>query len=607
MYQNRTVCLDTYYVGASDRRLALFENIYPLTDGASYNSYVILDEKTCLLDTVDSSVFDIYLEKVKDVLNGRKLDYLVIHHMEPDHSAGILKIVNEFKDVTLVVNEKIKVMLENYFGKSFKNMMVVNEMDTLNLGKHTLTFVFAPMVHWPEVMVSYDSYTKTLFSADAFGTFGALSGNLFADEVDFAHSYLDEARRYYTNIVGKYGPQVQAILTKASTLEINTICPLHGPIWRKDLNYLINLYDKWSLYEPEVKGVLIVYGSIYGHTEKAANLLADALSLEGVKNIKIYDASKTDASYLVSETFKYSHLAILSSTYNMGIFTPIRNYLEDLKEHAMQNRKVAVIENGSWAPNSGYLIKKELSQMKNMTLIEPLVTIKSNPNKDNFEEIKVLAINIAKDFPKETLDSNPLFKINYGLYVLTTKDNKNNRYNGLIINTLSQVSENPTHIMVSINKRNHSATLINETKEFNVSILDKHVTYTIFKRFGYQSGRDTDKFEGFSDYELSKNNLPYLNKYSTAYLSLKVIDIIDSGSHYTYVCEITDSKLLENEDSITYSYYLENIKPKAKKPAGVKKGWICKLCGYIYEGEELPKDFICPICKHGIEVFEKIG
>lgn len=604
MYRTRLVSKDTYYVGASDRRLALFENIYPLNDGVSYNSYIILDEKTCLLDTVDSSVYDVYIEKVKNVLQNRKLDYLVIHHMEPDHSALILKVIKEYPDVTLVINPKIQVMLNNYFGYDLKNVLLMKDGETLSLGKHSLTFVYAPMVHWPEVMVSYDSYSKTLFSADAFGTFGALSGNLFAHEVDFSHNYLDEARRYYTNIVGKYGTQVQAILKKAGTLDIESICPLHGPIWRQDITYLIDLYDKWSLYEPEVSGVLIIYGSIYGHTEKAANLLADELSLLGIKNIKMYDASKTDTSILLSETFKYSHLAILSSTYNMGIFTPVENYILDLKAHNMQNRKVALVENGSWAPNSGCLMKKLFSEMKNMTILEPLVTIKSNANNENLEGIKKLANEIANDFPKLSLKENPLFKITYGLYVLTTKNKE--KFNGCIINTLSQVSENPTRIMVSVNKHNFTSELISETKEFNVSMLSIHTPFSLIKRFGYQSGKDVDKFVGFSDYRLANNKIPYVTRFTNAFLSLKVLDVIDNDSHFTFICEITESKQLSKEESLSYSYYMDNIKPKTPRNTGVKKGWICKICGYVYEGEDIPADFICPICKHGVSDFERI-
>lgn len=604
MYKNRLVTKDTYYVGASDRRIALFENIYPLDNGVSYNSYVILDEKTCLLDTVDDSVFDIFLEKVYDVLQGRKLDYLVIHHMEPDHSSSIMKIVKEFEGVTLIINNKIKTMLENYFDLENVKYEIVEEGGTLSLGKHTLTFVFAPMVHWPEVMLSYDSYSKTLFSADAFGTFGALSGNLFAHEVDFDHDFLDEARRYYTNIVGKYGPQVQAALKKASTVDIETLAPLHGPIWRKDLSYLINKYDKWSRYEPEVNGVLIVYGSVYGHTAKVANLLADNLSLLGIRDIKMYDASKTDTSVLLSESFKYSHIVVASSTYNMGIFTPVENYLLDLKAHAFQNRKVAIIENGSWAPNSGCLMRKLFSEMKNIQIIGPSLTIKSNIKENQLQVLDDIANEIAKDFPKVSLSDNPLFKINYGLYVLTTKIG--DKFNGCIINTVNQVGQSPDKLMVSISKNNYTAEIVKETKEFNVSVLTEHTPFSVFKRFGFASGRDTNKFDGFEDYRISKNGVPYLTRFVNAFFSLKVIEVIDLGSHFGFVCEVTESKELSKDLSVTYSYYLQNIKPPVPRKTGVKKGWVCKVCGYVYEGEDIPEDFICPLCKHGVKDFERL-
>ncbi len=605
MYLKRLVTKDTYYVGASERRLALFENIYPLTNGVSYNSYIINDEKTCLLDTVDSSVSGIFFEKIEDVLEGKKLDYLIINHMEPDHSAEIAKVIDKYSDVTVVTTDKAYKMFQNYTnGRVIDNLILVKEGDTLSLGKHTLTFVMAPMVHWPEVMVTYDIYTKTLFSADAFGTFGALSGNLFAHEMNFDHDYLDEARRYYTNIVGKYGTQVQAILKKAGTIEIETICPLHGPIWRENLPYLINFYDKWSAYEPEVKGVLIVYGSIYGNSEKVANMIADSLSMEGIRDIHMYDASKTDKSYLVAETFKYSHLVVVSSTYNMGIFTPVEEFLLDLKYHNMQNRTVALVENGTWAPNSLKLMNEIFASMKNMKVLNDVsFTINSALRSSQVENVKALAREIAKDFPKTVLNSNPLFNISYGLYVLTSNDGSKN--NGMILNTVCQVAENPTKIMFGINKNNYSAEVIKDTKKATVSILSTNTPFSIFKNFGFQSGRDVNKFENYPFVKRDKNGLLYLTKYTNAYLSLNVEEVKDLGSHYSFVATIADSKELCKEKSLTYSYYMDNIKPKPAR--GEKKvGWICKICGYVYEGEEIPADFICPLCKHGVADFEKI-
>ena len=606
MYIRKLVTKDTYYVGGSDRRLALFENIYPLSNGVSYNSYIIMDEKTCLLDTVDPSISNMFFEKIEDVLNGKKLDYLIINHMEPDHSSEICRVLDKYPEVTIVTSDKAYTMFKNFNnGREVKNIILVKEFDTLSLGKHTLTFVMAPMVHWPEVMVTYDVTTKTLFSADAFGTFGALSGNLFAHEMNFDHDYLDEARRYYTNIVGKYGSQVQAILKKASTIEIETICPLHGPIWRENLPYFFNYYDKWSRYEPEVKGVLIVYGSIYGNSEKVANMIADGLANEGIRNIHMYDASKTDKSYLVAETFKYSHLVVVSSTYNMGIFTPVEEFLLDLKYHNMQNRTVALVENGSWAPNSLCLMKGIFSEMKNMNVLTDVCfTVKSALRDEQKENIETLVDEIAKDFPKASLDSNPLFNITYGLYVLTSNDGK--RDNGMILNTINQVAENPNKIMFAINKRNYSAEVIKDTKKATVSLLSTNTPFSIFKNFGFQSGKDVDKFENISYTKRDKNGLLYLTKYTNAYISLDVDEVMDLGSHFGFIASIGETKQLSKEKSLSYSYYMENIKPKPARSEKKINGWICKICGYIYEGEDIPADFICPLCKHGVADFERI-
>lgn len=605
MYKVREVSKDTFYVGASDRRIALFENIYPLLDGVSYNSYIILDEKTCLLDTVDPSVREIFLEKVEDVLNGRKLDYLIINHMECDHSCEIVSILDKYQDVTVVTTSKAYEMFKNFTHRELSKLILVNEFDTLSLGEHTLTFVNAPMVHWPEVMVTYDTTTKTLFSADAFGTFNALNGNLFADEYDFFYKDLEEARRYYTNIVGKYGTQVQALLKKAATIEIETICPLHGPIWRKDIGKFIKLYDKWSRYEAETDGVLIVYGSIYGNSEKVANMIADSLAEKGLKNIRVYDASKTDKSILVAETFKYSHLCVVSSTYNMGIFTPVEEFLLDLKYHNMQNRTVALVENGSWAPNSMCLMKKIFTEMKNINLLDDVAfTIKSSIKEEQVKNVDLLADALLRDIEKEKVNDNPLFNISYGLYVLTSNDGE--RDNGMILNTVSQVSENPTKLMFSVNKRNYSAETINKTKKAALSILNTETPYSLFKHFGFQSGKDVDKFVDISYKEKDNQGLLYLNKYTNSYISLKVDEVLDNVSHLTFIAEIVDQKVLNDSKSLTYDYYMNNIKEKPAKVEGVKGGWRCKICGYVYEGEVLPSDYICPLCKHPATDFEKI-
>ena len=605
MYTKRLVCKDTYYVGGSDRRLALFENVYPLTNGASYNSYLIVDKKTCLLDSVDKSVDEEFYTKVEEVLAGKPLDYLIVNHMEPDHSYSLKFILMTHPECTLVTSDKALVMFKN-FNDGFcpKNVKVVKEFDVLDLGEHKLTFVFTPMVHWPEVMMTYDTTTKTLFSADAFGTFGALSGNLFADRVSFEKNYEVEARRYYTNIVGKYGTQVLAALKKASTVQIENICPLHGPIWRQDLSYLLSLYTKWASYEPEVNGVLIVYGSVYGHSEVAANLIADELSDKGLNDIALYDASKTDKSYLVAEAFKYSHIVICASTYNMGIFTPVEEFLLDLKYHNLQNRKFAVVENGSWAPNSGKLVCEILGGLKGFTQIGSTITFKSSVKEDSAAQIKALADMIYDTVPTKRADNNPLTRISYGLFALSTE--MDGKQNACIINTVNMVANNPDLIMIAVNKANYSAETILKTKKCNISILTKHASFDLFKRFGFQSGRTVNKFEGFNDYKIAENGINYLTKFANAYLSLEVKDVLDLGSHYGFMLYIKSSTLLNNEESVTYDYYQKNIKPIPPKETK-KKGWICKICGYVYEGEVLPKDFICPICKHGAADFEKLG
>ena len=396
----QTVSENTIYVGASDRRLAKFENLFPIPRGVSYNAYVILDEKTALLDTADASVGAQFLENVAAALDGRKLDYLIVDHMEPDHAAMIEAVLVRWPDLRLVVNAKTLPMLKMYFptdNAAIDDALVVKEGDTLDLGKHKLTFVMAPMVHWPEVMMTFDTTTGTLFSADAFGTFGALEGALFADEVDFAGKWLDDARRYYTNIVGKYGAQVQSLLKRAAGMEIQMICPLHGPIWRENLEWFLEKYQRWSTYTPEDRGVAIFCGSIYGHTENAAEILAARLAERGVKNIALYDVSHTDVSYLVSEAFRCSHLVLASATYNGEIYTPMENFLRDLACHGLRGRSVALIENGTWAARSGMLMTKLLEEMKEMRVMEGTVTLKSSVKEAQRRGLESLADAIADE------------------------------------------------------------------------------------------------------------------------------------------------------------------------------------------------------------------
>lgn len=401
MQNIRKITQDLYYVGASDRRLALFENVYPIPRGVSYNSYVLIDEKTVLIDTADASVGQQFFENVAAALSGRGLDYLVVNHMEPDHCALIEEIVLRHPEVTVVTNAKAAKMIGQFFGIELEGRLkTVGEGDTLETGRHTLAFVMAPMVHWPEAMVTYDTLDKTLFSADAFGTFGALNGNIFADEVDFEHCWLDDARRYLINIVGKYGVQVQSVLKKAAGLEIQRICPLHGPIWRENIGWLIKKYDIWSRYEAETEGIVIIYGSIYGHTAAAAEKLASMLSERGIREIAMYDASHTDTSVLVSECFRYSHIVLAAATYNAGIFTPIENLLTDLKAHNWQKRTVGLIENGTWAALSGKQMRALLSEMKEIKVLDESVSLMSSMKESQIEEMERLAEQMIADMKK---------------------------------------------------------------------------------------------------------------------------------------------------------------------------------------------------------------
>lgn len=396
MYNTKKIAEDIYYVGASDRRLALFENIYPISRGVSYNSYLIMDEKTVLMDTVDSAVSRQFFENIHHVLNGRKLDYLVVHHMEPDHCAMIEDITLRYPEVKIVGNAKTIQMIKQFYSFDIDSRaIIVKEGDTLSSGKHSYTFVMAPMVHWPEVMVSYDSHTGALFSADAFGTFGALAGNIFADEVDFEGEWLDDARRYYLNIVGKYGVQTMNLLKKAAGLDIKMILPLHGPVWRENISWFIDKHVTWASYKPEIKGALILYGSIYGNTENAANVLASMVADRGVKNIHMYDVSSTDQSVLLAEAFRHSTIVFMSSTYNLEIFTPMAELIQDLKEHLFQNRDVAIVENGSWALQSGKKMAEAFGAMKDIRIINDMISIKSSMKEDQLAAFESLADKVA--------------------------------------------------------------------------------------------------------------------------------------------------------------------------------------------------------------------
>lgn len=397
MHNVREVTKDLYWVGGNDRRLALFENIHPIPEGISYNSYLLLDEKTVLLDTVDWSICNIFIEKIQHVLGDRTLDYMVINHIEPDHAGCIGEIIVRYPNVKIIGNKKTFTFMEQ-FGFKAKNTIEVKDGDRISFGKHEFVFISAPMVHWPETMATFDTTNGVLFSADAFGTFGSLDGKLFNDEMDFDKDFLVPARRYYTNIVGKYGPQVQTLLKKASVFDIKFICPLHGPVWRSNIDYFIDKYHKWSSYEPEEKGVLIVYGSMYGNTEAAAENLATRLVEKGMTNVVMYDASKTHVSYLIADAFRFSHLVLASATYNLNIYTPMRDFILDMKDLNLQKRKVTIIENGTWAPRAGKLMKELISEMPEMNIIESDLLIKSSMNEETSEKMEIIAQNIIKSF-----------------------------------------------------------------------------------------------------------------------------------------------------------------------------------------------------------------
>ena len=397
MHNTRKINDDIYYLGASDRRIELFENVYPVSQGMSYNSYLITDEKTCLMDSVDESIRGQFLENLQYALNGRNLDYMVVQHMEPDHCSIVPELFRMYPDMKLVASLQAFKMMENFYSlQTEERRLVVKEGDTLELGKHTLKFIAAPMVHWPEVLMTYDVTDKILFSADAFGSFGAMSGNIFADEIDWDKDFKDEARRYYVNIVGKYGPQTQNVLKKASTLDIQMICPLHAHIWRKDLSKIISLYDKWSKYEAEKDSVVIFYGSIYGNTQNAAEILAMQLAENGMENVEVFDTSKTHVSFLVSKAFEYKTLVFAAATYNAEIFDTVQNLITELKNHNLSNRRIGLIENGSWAPVAASKMKAQLETFKNMEVIEPVVKVVSSVTDKNVKELSVLAKELMK-------------------------------------------------------------------------------------------------------------------------------------------------------------------------------------------------------------------
>ena len=614
MYCVRKVLEDLWWVGGNDRRLAMFEGVYAVPNGVSYNSYLLLDDKTVLFDTVDPSVSKVFFENVDHVLAGRKLDYLVIHHMEPDHSGTVSEVLLRHPETVIVCSDRIRAMLQQFRGGVAPQnaFHLVKEGDTFETGHHTLTFLSAPMVHWPEVMVSYDLTTRTLFSADAFGTFGAINGALFADEVDFFRDYVDEARRYYCNIVGKYGTQVQALLKKAAGLEIEMICPLHGPVWRKDIAWFLDKYIHWATYTPEDDAVVIAYASVYGGTENAANVLAAKLSDLGVRNVQMYDVSVTHPSYILSECFRASHLVFISTTYNAGMFVTMENLVHDIVHHNLQNRTIALMENGSWAPTAAGLMRAEFQKLKNCTILDETVTIKSTLKESQLADVDAMAQAIFDSMPKPApaehkadapVEKNAFFSFSYGLFVLTARDGEKD--NGCIINTAAQLTDTPKRISIAVNKANFTHDMIRKTGVFNLSMLSTDAPFGLFQHYGFQSGRDVDKFADVKGMARATNGVYYLPYSTNAFVSGKVTQEIDLGTHTLFIADVTEARVLSDAPSMTYSFYFANVKPK---PSALKKqtGWVCKICGYVYEGETLPADFICPLCKHGAEDFEKL-
>lgn len=588
-----------FYVGVNDHEVDLFEGQYIVPNGMAYNSYVIRDEKIAVMDTVDIRFADEWLQKVVEVLDGKQPDYLIIQHMEPDHAGSIARFMEAYPQTAIVANEKTFTMIDQFFDlDSGIRRISVDNGGTLSLGTHTLTFVFAPMVHWPEVMVTYDSTDKVLFSADGFGKFGAN---------DVEEDWACEARRYYIGIVGKYGEQVQALLKAAATLDIQIICPTHGPVLTENLGYYLNLYDIWSSYRPETEGILIAYTSIYGNTKQAALLLESELKARGCPKVAITDLARDDMAEAVEDAFRYNKLVLATTTYNADIFPPMHEFITHLTQRNFQNRTVAFMENGSWAPQAKNVMRGMLAGCKNLTFARHHVTIRSALKQDTRESIAQLADELCKEYIAQSdalankQDMTALFKLGYGLYVVTCNDGKKD--NGLIVNTVTQLTDNPNRVAVNINKRNYSHDVIKNTKKMNVNCLSVEAPFSVFERFGFQSGRNADKFKDFESLH-SDNGLPFLKHFINAFLSLEVESYVDLDTHGLFICRITEARVMSDKDTMTYTYYQNYVKPKPKTEG--KTGWVCKVCGFIYEGEELPPDYICPLCKHGVVDFEPI-
>ena len=590
---------DIKYIGVNDHKVDLFEGQYIVPNGMAYNSYVIMDEKVAVMDTVDAGFTHEWLDNLQNALEGRKPDYLIVQHMEPDHSANIMSFAKAYPDAKIVASQKAFAMMKNFFGTDFEDkQVVVGEGDTLNLGTHTLTFVTAPMVHWPEVIVTYDNKDKVLFSADGFGKFGAL---------DVEEDWACEARRYYIGIVGKYGVQVQNLLKKAAGLDIAIICPLHGPILTENLGYYLNLYNTWSSYTPEEEGIVIAYTSVYGNTKKAVMELKEKLKAKGCPKVVVNDLARVDMAEAVEDAFRYSKIVLATTTYNSEIFPFMREFINHLTERNFSNRTVAFIENGSWAPMANKVMKGMFEKSKNLTFAENSVTIRSALNEESSNALEALSEELCmeylaqQDSTANKNDLNALFNIGYGLYVVTSNDGKKD--NGLIVNTVTQVTNTPNRIAVTINKENYSHHIIKQTGIMNINCLTVDAPFSVFEKLGFVSGRHEDKFKDCEPLR-SDNGLIFLPRYINSFMSLKVEQYVDLDTHGMFICSITESRVISDRETMTYSYYHENVKPKPETEG--KKGYVCKICGYIYEGDTLPEDFICPLCKHGAADFEEI-
>ncbi|MBD8991184.1 MAG: MBL fold metallo-hydrolase [Clostridiales bacterium] len=591
---------DIRYVGVNDHQVDLFEGQYVVPNGMSYNSYVILDEKVAVMDTVDRNFTHQWLDNLQTVLDGRKPDYLVIQHMEPDHSANIMNFLKVYPEATVVSSAKAFTMMKQFFGDDFEGRrIVVGEGDTLALGKHTLAFVAAPMVHWPEVIVTYDTCDKVLFSADGFGKFGAL---------DISEDWADEARRYYIGIVGKYGPQVQALLKKAAGLDISIICPLHGPVLTENLGYYINLYDIWSSYRVESEGIVVAYTSVYGHTKAAVELLAQKLREKGCPKVVVHDLARCDMAKAVEDAFRYGKLVLATTTYNADVFPFMKEFIHHLTERNYRNRTIGLVENGTWAPLAAKVMTKMFEGCKNLTFTDTTVRILSALNEDSKAQIEAMTNELCQDYLAQQdatankNDLNALFNIGYGLYVVTSNDGT--RDNGLIVNTVSQVTNTPNRVAVTINKANYSYHIIQQTGILNVNCLDVSAPFSVFQNFGFRSGRTANKFEGIEELR-SDNGLRFLPRYVNSFMSLKVESVVDLDTHGMFICSVTEARVMSDRQTMSYTYYQDNVKPKPETEG--KKGFVCKVCGWVYEGDTLPDDIVCPLCKHGAADFEPIG